>query len=213
MIDIHTHLLAGVDDGTASRTESLQLLDAYADAGFTHIASTPHLFHPTVKTRVDLIREEFLFLRGEAKSRGIELVLGSEIYVSDPRPKPGIPMFKTFQLVEFNTDIRPMYLSDMVFHLNLLGIDVIIAHIDRYSWFSVKDPMIQRVREMGVYFQVNIESLESQKGKTFLENGFADFIASDNHGSQRKSVDLRTFSKYPDIMKRSMSILMGSEQH
>ncbi len=207
MIDIHTHLLPGIDDGVGSIVETRAILDAYRDHGFTHLVCTPHVDHPTVQTRIDLIRERYGEVKREAAKRGITLLLGSEVYVTSSRPKPAIPIAKRFQLIEFNTQTKPLFLTEVIFHFSLLGLEVIIAHIDRYSWFNLDDPLIKRVREMGVYFQVNTDALHTAVGKRFLEAGIVDFIATDHHGGRRGDVPLGIFRDYGKINARSMNIL------
>ena len=207
MIDMHTHLLPGIDDGVSEIDETRKLLDAYAEAGFRWLAATPHVDHPTVHTRVDQIREAYRQVKEEARQRGITLLLGSELYVTGARPQPGIPLCGRFQMVEFHTAIKPLFANDMVFHFGMLGLTVILAHVDRYRWFTLNDPSIQRMREMGVLFQMNIDAVQTQRGQTLLESGMIDFLASDNHGGERTSVSLKTFSSYPAMMEKGLRLL------
>ncbi len=207
MVDIHTHLLPQVDDGSASRNESDSFLDAYADAGFTHIVCTPHLHHPAIPTRIDRIREEYLRLKESGAKRSLTLVLGSELYVSGPDVQKAVPFFKRFQLVEFHAQIMPLFIMDACFSLQVQGFTVVIAHVDRYRWFSVRTPEVKRLKEMGVLFQVNLNALSTPLAKDLLELGWIDFIATDHHGTARAVPDLSLFSSYREIMDRGKAIL------
>mgnify|MGYP001034628416 CR=1 FL=1 len=207
MIDIHTHLLPGIDDGVATLDEARSVLDQYQEAGFTHLVCTPHIDHPAVDTRVDRIRTRYQEVKQEAARRGMTLMLGSEVYVTSNRPSAGIPIAKRFQLIEFNTQIKPLFLTEVMFHFSLLGFDVIIAHVDRYSWFDTQDPLIKRVKEMGASFQLNIDALETSRGRDLAASGMIDFLATDHHGLRRGRVHLERFAEYPEITARGMKLL------
>jgi protein-tyrosine phosphatase len=73
LIDIHSHLLAGVDDGVKTREEASALLDQYHKHGFTHIVCTPHFNDPHVNTDILRIRGEFEWLSFAGKELGITI--------------------------------------------------------------------------------------------------------------------------------------------
>ncbi len=206
MIDIHTHLLPDVDDGVKTKEESIALLKEYKKAGFTAIVCTPHLHDPFVETKIFNIRDAFAWFEQEAASFGITAYLGSELYI---RTIPGkyIPFLGRFQLIETNVDVEPLFLLDRIFDLQMDGLTVILAHIERYSWFSPDSNIANRMREMGVLFQVNVEMLNDRSVQSYLDKDWVDFIASDHHGSRRGAVDFKLWKKYGHIMERSREIL------
>lgn len=207
MIDIHTHLLPDVDDGIKSRNEAQQWLSAYAAAGFTHVVCTPHLSNPFVKTKIANLRDSYTWITELASSFGIEIILGSELYIGATESK-FIPFLDDFILVETAADDAPLFLLDRIFSYQLKGYQVILAHIERYSWFSPKSKLSERMREMGVYFQVNIDTAASGMADHYFALDWVDFLATDNHGeSKRTPVDLTQFYDFRDIMAKSMKIL------
>jgi protein-tyrosine phosphatase len=207
MIDIHTHLLPGIDDGVRTRDESSALLVDYQAAGFRHIVCTPHIANPFVKTAVLEIRAAFEWFRAETARFGIEAHLGSELFIGPAKSKY-IPFLERFILVETYSESPPLFLLDRVFELQLKGFTVILAHIERYEWFSLDHSIAVRLREMGVLFQVNCEGLENGSAKPYLNAGWVDIIASDNHGpGKRKPVNLAVFSHYSEIMEHTLEIL------
>ncbi len=207
MIDIHSHLLPGIDDGVKTEEEAEKLLLLYKNAGISRIVCTPHLANPYVKTHVLGIRDAYTWFKEAAVNYGIEAILGSELYIGLDESK-FIPFLDKFLLVETSMLVEPLYLLDKIFALQLKGFSIIIAHIERFSWISVTSPTAKRMREMGVYFQVNIQGIEDGSAEPYIKKNWVDFIATDNHGiSRRAPVNLDIFHKYPEIMVRSMKIL------
>ena len=206
MIDIHSHLLPGVDDGVATREESLALIEEYRQAGFSHIVCTPHLHDPYVTTKIHLIREAFAWFRDSAREAGITALLGSELYMS-PNPGKFIPFLDRFLLIETNTEVEPLYLLDEVFKLQMQGLTIILAHIERYAWFSAENYIAQRLREMGVLFQVNAQMLTNPEVVKYLDMGWVDFIASDNHGKRRGNIDYSRWARFKEENDRSKLLL------
>ncbi|MGM0431525.1 MAG: CpsB/CapC family capsule biosynthesis tyrosine phosphatase [Spirochaetota bacterium] len=206
MIDIHTHILPDVDDGALSKQESTAALKEYVQAGFTSLVCTPHLHDPYVKTKILNIREAYRWLEEEASFYGIQVFLGSELYLGAEIGKY-IPFLEKFQLVETNPTTEPLYLLDRVFDLQLSGLSVILAHVERYNWFSLTSDTAQRMREMGVLFQVNANSLHTKLAQSLIREGWVDFIASDNHVSSRKPIDFNSWLRHTEINKRSLKLL------
>jgi protein-tyrosine phosphatase len=207
VIDIHTHLLPGIDDGVQGREEAESLLADYQAAGFRYIVCTPHIANPFVKTNILGIRDAFVWFSQRAADFGITAIPGSELYIGAAKSK-FIPFLDRFMLVETSTVEAPLFLLDRIFDFQLQGFTVIFAHIERFSWFSLDNPTAVRMQEMGVLFQVNVEGIQNGDAKPYIDADWVDFIASDNHGSgKRNPVNLQIFKQYPEIMKRSLRIL------
>ncbi|NQT59902.1 MAG: capsule biosynthesis protein CapC [Bacteroidetes bacterium] len=207
MIDIHSHLLPGIDDGVQTEEEAKKILSLYKSTGITHIVCTPHLANPFVKTRILKIRDSYTWFRTVAESCGIEVILGSELYIGPDKAK-FIPFLNKYLLVETSMRVEPLFLLDRIFELQLKGLTIILAHVERFSWLSVTSPTALRLREMGVYFQVNIQGIENGGAEQYMKENWVDFIATDNHGTSRRApVNLEVFHEYPEIMARSKRIL------
>ncbi len=205
MIDIHTHILYNVDDGIETLEESLEMLKKYKDSGVRYIIATPHIGHPKIKTDIDVIQQNFEILRLEAEKFGVKLFLGSELYLLPGRNRKYIPILDRFVLVEFDTLNFPLYLFNEIFELQLSGYDVILAHVERYEWLNRNDKVIDKLKSMNVYFQMNFESIENDK--YFLKNGYIDFLATDNHGKKRSEIDWSVFKKYNSFFENTLKIM------
>lgn len=213
MIDIHTHLLYGIDDGAATRELSLRQLDEYQRAGFTHLVCTPHIYNPYVTTNIGAIRDVYSDFEAEAKKRGIRTYLGSELFLRTQSNIKSIAFGGHYCLVEFDVYSKLIGLLDRL-DTSLVyekGYEIIIAHVERYQWLEPTDPMVQDMKRRGYYFQMNVEDINLEKGQKWLETGLIDFFGTDNHARSTglPSMLAEAVSKYPDIAAQ-MKILENS---
>ncbi|MCD6551865.1 CpsB/CapC family capsule biosynthesis tyrosine phosphatase [Thermotoga sp.] len=208
MLDVHTHVLFGVDDGVETLEESLDVLKEYKENGMEYIVLTPHINHPAIKSDLKAIKERFTILATESKKFGVELFLGSEVYLT-PDVKEFIPINDKFVVIELNTLTYPMYLYDKIFDIQLDGYDVILAHVERYEWLRKNKRVLKKLKDMNVYFQMNIESLEDDK--FFTKNGYVDLVGTDYHGRKKGTIDWRLVKKYWDLFENSAKIILGNK--
>lgn len=191
MIDIHTHILPNVDDGSRSVEKSIELLKQAEGQGVTHLFLTPH-YRLGYKTDRNIIEKEFINFQKIAKDAGInvKLFLGQEIFVDREyykvlKDELVNTMNNTkYVLVEFDyfidTDI-----SEVVYELVALGYIPIVAHFERYVYATIQDAY--EVKELGGLIQVNADSivgnnrLHRKTAKKLLKNNLVDFVASDVH--------------------------------
>lgn len=207
-IDIHNHLLPGVDDGVKKVEDTIKELKRYKEYGISHVIFTPHINNPSVSNNIKEIKNTYIKLKKHIENEtGIVTYLASELYLV-PEYKEFIPFNDSFVLIEFPTLVFPVYALDAIFNLQLEGYEVILVHVERYRWLFENKKLIQRMKEMNVYFQVNFEGINTEEGKFYLEKNLVDFLATDNHGTDnRKEVDLSLFSKYSNITKKAIEIL------
>ena len=207
MIDFHSHLMPGVDDGAADLDESRSGLAAMREQGITTIITTPHIrasmtdrphelehymsaLDAAFESLATLAAAEFPDLRVE---RGVEMMLDT------PQPAMGdlrLHLAGTiFVLMEFPYMTIPPNSSMAVRQLRGRGVIPIVAHPERYSNMSSNIDLIESWRDAGAYIQVNAGSFVGQYGNTarrlawgILERGLADYLCSDYHSRGRLSV-------------------------
>lgn len=204
MYDIHNHILFGVDDGVETLEESIEILEDYKRHGIDFVVFTPHVNHPTVKSDIQKIKQHFQILKEECNRIGIRCELGSELYLK-PKFQDFIPILDRFVLVELDTLNYPLYLFDQIFELQLEGYDVILAHVERYSWLENNRHVVRKLKEMNVYFQMNISALD--KKNYFIKNDYVDFIATDYHGVKRGKLDWERLKDYKSLIEKGHRIL------
>ena len=190
MIDIHSHILPAVDDGSADIDKSLIMLETAVRQGITDIVLTPH-YRADYLTNRGEIEQKFQELKEAAALKGINvaLYLGQEIYCFEGMAralKEGklLTMNGTkYVLVEFSTK-HVMDIAETVYMLKNNGYIPIVAHIGRYFYSDVETA--REVKEIGGLIQINASTICKtlfQKKKVFamIKEGLVDFVASDTH--------------------------------
>ncbi|MBN2495019.1 MAG: hypothetical protein JXR96_10545 [Deltaproteobacteria bacterium] len=197
MIDLHCHLLPGVDDGAASLDESCRMAERLADLGYSDLCCTPHIPWSTfVHTG-----EELDALRGELgetlAARGVALRLhaGAEHHSSvvpellDKGQLVLYPRGDSF-LMEFPFSGLPARVEDLLFRLQVKGIQPLIAHVERYPEIQRDLRLLSRYRERGARISVNLASLAGgwdraarTASREVLRAGLADALTTDLHST------------------------------
>ncbi len=196
-VDLHSHIIFGVDDGSKSIEHSIDLIKEEVKNGVKDIILTPH-YRPRIfnSTNQNII-ENFNLLKDKVKELNIDvnLYLGREIYYSNGVLEEIYN--KNIQTIN-NTNIvlmefsytEPRDICDIVHALSNHGFRTIIAHIERYQYIKSID-ILQELKEMGAYIQVNASTicgvdglLEKYKVLHYIRHNLVDFISSDIHYSR-----------------------------
>ncbi|MFA9396917.1 MAG: tyrosine-protein phosphatase [Clostridiaceae bacterium] len=234
MIDIHCHILPGIDDGSEDLETSLSMVAIAKKQGIDSIIATPHYIYGQNENNYQDIKQAVIDLNKEIEARelGVKIYPGQEIYLdkySLDLYKEGIlgGLYDTrYVLVEFPMDKLPKDALDLIYELNILGAKVIVAHPERYNYI-IKDPLlINKFINEECYFQINSHSITGLFGKEIkntakilIENGVCDFIASDAHTTRRRKPEileaLQQAEKYnkgiKNIMKHNQDLLTQDE--
>ena len=197
MKDIHSHLLAGIDDGCKDIGESLTLLKSASEQGITDLVLTPHYMEDTkYNANNEEKNKRFEELKEEAKKQGIEinLYLGNEVYITekflDLLEKKEIMTINNskYVLLEFPLGNMLYNTKEIIYNLVVSGYVPILAHPERYRIFQRHPEHIDEYLRMGVLLQGNYKSLFGKYGsdakKTltyFIKNNKITFLASDCH--------------------------------
>lgn len=195
MVDIHSHILPCVDDGSPSVEMSVRMLSRYAEQGVTDVFCTPH--QNRVLARADRLRAAFAALKERASHLPVRLYLGAEIYyygemIRDLEAGRLLTMNGTrYVLVEFSSGYPAESVPDAVYELKAAGYVPVVAHIERYFYLNRED--FFAVKQNGGLIQINASSLSDKREKRrahfLLRHGLADFIASDCHDEVRRPPD------------------------
>ena len=197
MVDIHSHILPLIDDGSCSLHESIVMLKMCIDSGVDTIVATPHLYPGTYIAPTAYRDEMLLELRGTVEKRQlpIEIVSGRECYLSpeiyDCEKDLGrltINDNGKYLLIEFPMHEIPQYVKRMIFDIQVRGITSIIAHAERYHDI-IEDPNLTReFIDMGCLIQVNVGSILGKYGRhiqrtseILLDHQMVHIVASDMH--------------------------------
>ena len=167
MTDWHCHILPGVDDGVQTMDEALSVLAYYEHLGFSEVWLTPHIMEDMPNKTADL-RHRFSELQAAYRG-GIKLHLAAENMIDslfDQRLEAGDLLTLgdgNRLLVETSYFNSPMAFLQRVEHIKARGYTPVLAHPERYVYMD--NSFYQKLRDMGVAFQLNIVSLTGMYGK------------------------------------------------
>lgn len=198
MIDLHTHLLPGVDDGSPSLEVSLPILERFVEEGVEVVVCTPHL-EASRASQAPHEEYEKIFRELSARApREITLLRGWEIMIDAPEVdlsdrRLGLGESKAL-LVEFPRMNVPAAAARELMRLRTSGVIPVLAHPERY-WGCTPD-MVRTWRDAGTAIQMDASMLlggpnASKLARALLADGLVDCIASDNHGDKRSLAGAR----------------------
>lgn len=202
LVDIHCHILPGVDDGAPDmETSRAMIRDAY-EQGVRYIIATPHyrpeMFEPSMKKVIRVYHE----LRDYAEEVGIGLRLGCEYYRNeqmirhlDKKLRPTM-LGSRYVLTEFSTNDSFVTVRNYIYELITKGYRPIVAHVERY--FCCQEPeRIQELKKLGAQIQINADSVLGYEGHTIkkfcaglMKDDLVDFIGSDAHNLEGRKMNL-----------------------
>lgn len=200
MIDLHSHLLPGVDDGARTVAQSVAALTLLAEAGVTDVCLTPHLVASALGAGVPASHEEaWLALQAEAPPgirlhRGAEVMLDRALTALDAAQ----PAFRVggsrYLLVEFPRLVSAEAVQNALWSVVQARLVPLLAHPERYSVCS--PAQVARWRALGAVMQVDATTAlqatrRGDRARALLAHGLADIVAADNHGDDRTTAELR----------------------
>lgn len=220
MIDIHTHILPNIDDGSRSIEETFNLIKEAKNVGFEGIISTSHYIEQYYETNTPE-REVWInaiYDNLKVKNINVNLYLGNEIYMSEniiqllEEGKASTINDTSYVLFELPLNIEPLNLYDIIYQMMQYRLVPILAHPERYSYVQKDPELIYDLIEKGVLIQSNYGSIIGQYGKKaqlivkkMLENNMVHFLGSDVHRQNT------IYPKIPQILSEINEII-GDEK-
>jgi protein-tyrosine phosphatase len=191
-LDMHSHLIPGVDDGARDVADSINIITGLKELGFQHLITTPHTLQGIHPNNRESLTAGHALLDGQLPE-GIVVNLSSEYYLDEQfeeqlNEKSVMPMPGNRLLIEFSQISRPLDLEERIFDLGIKGYQVVLAHPERFVFFHRQFEYYSRLKEMGVELQLNALSLTGHYGKNIkvvaeklVEKDMVDFLGTDIH--------------------------------
>ncbi len=193
--DIHCHILPGVDHGSRSIEQSLDMLRAEQEMGISRVILTSHVTAVTFENTRETLMDAFLKLKDAVTDAGLEmdLYLSAEYRMDEYFDKEYaadhlIPMPGNHILLENSFQQELMNLNDLLFDMQVKGYKTILAHPERYTYYSRRRKRYEELHNAGARFQINILSFTGYFGEEaresalwFAKNGMIDYLGSDMH--------------------------------
>ena len=195
-VDIHSHLLPGIDDGAKNLDNSIDLIKKMSSYGIKNFITTPHVLGDVYPNSSSTIKLKLKEVREELQKRNIKDVTISAAaeYMMDEQfsillEKNDILTLKdNYILVEMSFFNAPLNLYDILFEIQLKGYKPILAHPERYNFYHNDFESFYKLKKAGCLFQLNLLSLTEQYGKhvqkisnQLLKENLYDFVGTDTH--------------------------------
>jgi tyrosine-protein phosphatase YwqE len=193
-IDMHSHILPGIDDGAPTVKESIMMVKRFQELGFKKLIATPHIMADYYRNTPDTINKALDELREELVRQNIDMPIeaAAEYYLDETfetKINKGnlMKMGGDYVLFELSFINYPNNIKDIIQKLNDKGLKPILAHPERYPYLgSIEN--YYKIKEYGCCFQLNTISLSGYYGKQvqktaeeLVSNMMVDFIGSDMH--------------------------------
>ncbi|MVX64176.1 capsular biosynthesis protein [Clostridium chromiireducens] len=233
IIDIHSHIIPGIDDGSKSMEMSLDMLRNAEKDGTKEIVATPHYLLEYGEATIDEIKDYVQEINRilEQEKIDVKVYSGQEVYFNENiidyyiQGKIGTINDSRYMLIEFPMHKFDNNIFDILYELQVRNIVPIIAHPERYKPIIEKPSLINGFINEGYLFQLNAGSIEGKFGENvkktaniLLDNNIYNFIGSDAHNINKRNTGINNAlglineSVIKDILKDSSKKLLDNDR-
>jgi protein-tyrosine phosphatase len=198
--DMHSHLIPGIDDGVPDLSTSLQLIRGLIDLGYRKIITTPHINGDIFANTPEVINGGLDAVRAglSRESIGVPVGAAAEYLMDDVfvrRLEKGESLLRlqdNMVLVELSFIVPAINLMEILFQLQLEGYQPVLAHPERYLYFSANKGWYEQLRNAGCLFQLNLLSFSGYYGPQtrdvanyLVKKGYVEYLGTDLHHSKQ----------------------------
>ncbi len=195
-IDIHSHILPKIDDGSKSVEMSIELLTKMKEYGIVNFVFTPHILENVWENTPSTIKKAFDELQNaisKSELSDLSMRFAAEYMLDNNfqkilKNKDILTIKDSFVLIEMSYLNPPINLFELLFDIQMTGYKPILAHPERYNFLHKNFDGYYKLKEAGCKFQVNLLSLTNYYGKhvnvaatKLIKNNMIDFVGSDAH--------------------------------
>lgn len=165
--DIHSHLIPGIDDGSKSLQDSIEMIKEFKEMGYEKLVTTPHIMSDYYKNTPEIILSGLDKVREEIGKQGLNFEINAaaeyyldEYFMSKIKAKDLLTFGDNYVLFELPFVAEPHSLSEVIFELQMAGYKPVLAHPERYMyWFKEFEEKIEDLKNKGALLQLNLLSL------------------------------------------------------
>ncbi|WP_350291639.1 CpsB/CapC family capsule biosynthesis tyrosine phosphatase [uncultured Croceitalea sp.] len=195
-VDIHNHILPGIDDGAKNVEESIELVKGFREFGVNKFICTPHIMHNYYDNTPKSIKKSFKILKKELKNNNIDYVdinYAAEHMIDENfehllDDNEVLPLNSNHILIEMSYLQPSLSFNQAVENIKSKGLFPVFAHPERYQYLNTDLKNYEKLKSQGLKFQLNLLSLGGYYGTDvkraalqLLENNLYDFLGSDAH--------------------------------
>ena len=199
--DMHSHLLPDIDDGSPDVETSNKLIQGLVDLGYKKLITTPHIMMDVYKNDANTISTAYETLKNDQEQLPVPLHTAAEYFLDDHFDNfladdiPLLTIKGNWVLVEFSFVTIPVNLKQTLFNLQINGYQPILAHPERYLYFSDDKKKYDELRDAGCFFQLNLLSLNGYYGRGpqdlaefLIRKKYVDLLGTDLHHERHLQV-------------------------
>lgn len=226
-VDIHSHLLPGIDDGAKNLKESISLIEKMDSYGIQNFITTPHILGNVWPNSSDTILDTLELVQEELERRDlshIKIDAAAEYMLDEQfcellKKRDLLTLKDDALLVELSYFNAPVNLFDILFDIQLAGYRPILAHPERYNFYHNNLDIYQKLKNAGCRFQLNLLSLTGYYGEStkkiaerLVKLDMIDFVGSDAHHHRHLEAlkglgTKKTIEKISPLLKKNLSFL------
>lgn len=223
-VDIHSHLLPGIDDGAKDLNHSIALIKKMRSYGIKNFITTPHVLGDVYPNSSSIIKEKLAEVKAELLKQNItdvSISAAAEYMMDEQFSKllennDILTLKDNFILVEMSYFNAPFNLYEILFEIQLKGYKPVLAHPERYNFFHNNFENYYKLKKAGCLFQLNLLSLTPQYGKNvqkvsakLLNENMYDFVGTDTHHNNHLEL-LKEIGK--EKIKKTISHLLENNK-
>lgn len=214
-VDVHSHLLAGIDDGVKTLDEATDIILQFQRMGYRKIITTPHVMSDAYRNTPEIISTRLEALRAHLSEKNIqveveaaaEYYLDAEFMTALQSGKRILTFGHNYLLFETNFISEPLDMKQFIFVATTKGYKPVLAHPERYLYLYDNMAKLQDLLDRGVLFQINISSITGYYSKQvqqlafkLIDRGWVHLLGSDCHHLQQallteKAQEMRYYQK------------------
>ena len=209
LVDIHSHLLPGLDDGVKSEDESLYILRSLEKIGYKKVITTPHVmneYYPNNPSKIHARLEE---IRNLIRKNNLDITLeaAAEYYLDETLmaklsdQETLLTFGNNYLLFETSFLNKPAFLEDAIFNMHTNGYQPVLAHPERYGYLHGDESLVEQLKGMNVLFQMNVLSLTGyysseikRMARYLLKENTIDLIGTDCHNAHQVEVIVKSLN-------------------
>jgi tyrosine-protein phosphatase YwqE len=194
-VDIHSHILPGIDDGAATISHTIKLLDGLNKIGFSKCIATPHTLPEIWENTSNGIKETFQTTKEQLQEPHQKMLqhaaseyMINEAFLERLQTEPLLTIKDNIVLIEMSYMNPPLALKEIIFEIQLKGYQPLLAHPERYLFYHQNTKMYRTLKELDVKFQLNLLSSVGYYGSSvataadfLLKENYIDFVGTDVH--------------------------------
>lgn len=194
-VDMHSHFIPGIDDGAPTLNVSVEMIRRMAEFGYRKVITTPHIMGDFYRNTPEIINSGLEKVREAVKEAGvqIEIEAAAEYYFDFELEKKLeneklLTFGDNYLLFEVSYMNSPDNLDGVIFRMQTSGYKPVLAHPERYPYWFNDISNFERLKDKGVLFQLNINSLTghyspatAKMAEKMINNGWYEFAGSDCH--------------------------------